>query len=53
MVDTRDGEIAGFLRFEDLVQEIYDLVAARRPARRPEIAEAGSSAVELSFDLPV
>lgn len=51
MVDTRDGEIAGFLRFEDLVQEIYDL-ALLEGARRPEIAEADSSAVELSFDLP-
>lgn len=49
-VDTRDGEIAGFLRFDDLVQEIYDL-ALLPGARRPEIADAGSSAVGESFEL--
>ncbi len=51
IVDTRSGEIAGFLRFEDLVQEIYDL-ALLSGLRRPEIADAQSSAVEHSFDLP-
>ena len=51
VVDTRDGEIAGFLRFEDLVQEIYDL-AVLEGLRMPEIADAGSSASEGSFDLP-
>ena len=52
IVDTRDGEIAGFLRFDDLVQEIYDLVVLDG-LRMPEIADAGSSAAEISFDLPV
>jgi len=51
MVDARDGEIAGFLRFEDLVQEIYDL-ALLSGTRRPEIADFDSSAAEASFDLP-
>src|SRR5205807_10591763 len=39
MVDLRSGAVVGFLRFEDLVQEIFDL--AFLPGQRfPEIAEA-------------
>ena len=52
IVDTRDGEMAGFLRFEDLIQEIYDL-AILEGTRMPEIADIGSSAAAISFDLPL
>jgi uncharacterized protein (TIGR03032 family) len=51
VVDLKQGEIAGFLRFEDLVQEIFD-VALLPGARFPEIAEPGSTAVSTSFVLP-
>jgi uncharacterized protein (TIGR03032 family) len=51
MVDLRTGEIAGFLRFEDLVQEIFD-VAVLPGVRFPEIAEPTGPTVESSFVLP-
>jgi uncharacterized protein (TIGR03032 family) len=51
MVDLRTGEVAGFLRFEDLVQEIFD-VALLPGARFPEIAEATGATVASSFVLP-
>jgi len=51
MVDLRSGEIAGFLRFEDLVQEIFD-VGLLAGVRFPEIAEATSPIVASSFALP-
>jgi uncharacterized protein (TIGR03032 family) len=51
MVDLRTGEIAGFLRFEDLVQEIFD-VAVLPGVRFPEIAEPAGPTVESSFVLP-
>ena len=51
MVDLTSGEIAGFLRFDDLVQEVFD-VALLPGTRFPEIAEPGSSAVALSYALP-
>lgn len=51
VVDLRRAEIAGFLRFEDLVQEVFD-VALLAGARFPEIAEPGSTAVSTSFALP-
>jgi uncharacterized protein (TIGR03032 family) len=51
MVDLRSGEIAGFLRFEDLVQEIFD-VAVLPGVRFPEIAEAAGPTVASSFVLP-
>ncbi len=38
MVELRSGAIVGFLRFEDLVQEIFD-VAVLPGKRFPEIAE--------------
>lgn len=49
-VDTRSGEIVGFLRFEGAVQEIYDvqLLAGRRWA---EVAEPGAELVSGSFVL--
>lgn len=49
-IDLRSGAVAGVLRFEDLVQEIFD-VAILPGARYPEIAEPGSSAVATSFAL--
>jgi uncharacterized protein (TIGR03032 family) len=50
-IDLSTGSIAGFLRFEELVQEIFD-VAILPGLRYPEIAEAGSEAVSYSFALP-
>jgi uncharacterized protein (TIGR03032 family) len=50
-VDLRRGEIAGFLRFEDIVQEIFD-VALLSGVRFPEIAEPASTATSTSFVLP-
>ncbi|MBX5442019.1 MAG: TIGR03032 family protein [Solirubrobacteraceae bacterium] len=51
VVDLRTGAVAGFVRFEDAVQEVFD-VALLPGARHPEIAEPGSSAVATSFVLP-
>ncbi|CAA9503282.1 MAG: hypothetical protein AVDCRST_MAG85-1900 [uncultured Solirubrobacteraceae bacterium] len=51
MVDLDAGEVAAFLRFDDLVQEVFD-VALLEGKRFPEIAEAGSDAVASSFVLP-
>jgi uncharacterized protein (TIGR03032 family) len=51
MVDIDAGEIAGFIRFEDLVQEVFDV--ALLPGRRyPEIAEERSVTTARSFVLP-
>jgi len=49
-VDTRTGEVVGYLRFDGAVQEIYDvqLLAGRR---WPEIAEPGADLVSGSFVL--
>jgi len=49
-VDTRSGEIVGFLRFEGAVQEIYD-VQLLDGRRWPEIAEPGADLVSGSFVL--
>jgi uncharacterized protein (TIGR03032 family) len=51
VVDLPRGEIEGFLRFDDLVQEVFD-VALLTGHRYPEIAEPGSSAVATSYELP-
>ena len=51
MVDLRSGAIAGFLRFEDLVQEIFD-VAILPGVRFPEIAEATGATTATSYALP-
>ena len=51
VVDIAAGEIVGFLRFEGLVQEIFD-VAVLPGIRFPEIAEHGSDAVNLSYVVP-
>jgi uncharacterized protein (TIGR03032 family) len=50
LIDTRSGQIAGFLRFEGLVQEIFDLQLL--PARWPEIAEPDSDLLAGAFTLP-
>ena len=51
MVDTVSGEVEGFLRFDDVVQEVFD-VALLAGKRFPEIAEPGSPAVSTSYELP-
>ncbi len=51
MVDLASGEVAGFLRFNDLVQEIFD-VAVLAGARFPEISEPGDSTTARSYALP-
>jgi uncharacterized protein (TIGR03032 family) len=50
-VNPESGQIVGFLRFEELVQEVFD-VALIVGARYPEIAEEGSDAATNSFMLP-
>ena len=51
MVDLRRGTVVGFLRFEDLVQEIFD-VAILPGKRFPEIADPGDLATARSYALP-
>lgn len=51
MVDLRSGDVVGFLRFEDLVQEIFD-VALLPGARFPEIAEPAGETTAQSYALP-
>jgi uncharacterized protein (TIGR03032 family) len=50
-VNPESGETVGFLRFEELVQEVFD-VALLPGLRYPEIAEEGSDAASQSFVLP-
>ena len=51
IVDIDTGNTAGFIRFEEQVQEIYDV--ALMPGKKfPEIAEPGSTAALNSFQLP-
>jgi len=51
MVDLRSGETAGFVRFEGIVQEIFDLQLLSG-LRYPEIAEPDSELVAGAFALP-
>jgi uncharacterized protein (TIGR03032 family) len=51
IVDLDTARIIGFLRFEDVVQEIFD-VALLPGLRFPEIAEHGSDAVNLTYRVP-
>jgi uncharacterized protein (TIGR03032 family) len=51
MVDVRSGGVVGFLRFDDLVQEIFD-VAVLSGAGYPEIAEPADDTTALSYALP-
>jgi uncharacterized protein (TIGR03032 family) len=50
-VNPHTGQIAGFLRFEELVQEVFD-VELLPGLRYPEIAEESSDAAANSFMLP-
>ena len=50
-VDPESGNIVGFLRFEELVQEIFDITFLTG-IRYPEIAEEGSDAALRSYVLP-
>ena len=50
-VDPNSGRILGFLRFEELVQEVFD-VALLPGLRYPEIAQEGADAATTSFVLP-
>jgi uncharacterized protein (TIGR03032 family) len=50
-VDPGSGNVIGFLRFEELVQEVFD-VALLPGLRYPEIAEEGADAASQSFVLP-
>ncbi|HEY1237970.1 MAG TPA: TIGR03032 family protein [Solirubrobacterales bacterium] len=50
-VNPQSGQIVGFLRFEELVQEVFD-VALLSGVRYPEIAEESSDAATNSFVLP-
>ena len=47
VVDLRRGTVAGFLRFEDAVQEIAGV--ALLPHRWPEIADPASPAAPLAL----
>jgi uncharacterized protein (TIGR03032 family) len=51
MVDIARGTVEGFLRFEDLVQEVFE-VALLPGTSWPEVAEPDSSAVAASYVLP-
>ena len=46
------GEIPGFLRFDDLVQEVFD-VALLAGTRYPEIAEPDGNTTARSYALPL
>ena len=50
-VNPQTGQIAGFLRFEELVQEVFE-VKLLPGIRFPEIAEEASDASTNSFALP-
>jgi uncharacterized protein (TIGR03032 family) len=51
VVDVRDGQTVGFLRFEGLVQEIFD-VQVLRGARFPDLVEPSDKRVATSYVLP-
>jgi uncharacterized protein (TIGR03032 family) len=51
MVDTRSGQLVGFLRFEDLVQEIFDVVLLPGTSF-PEIAEPAGSITDHTYVMP-
>ena len=51
IVDTRSGSIAGFLRFEGIVQEIFD-VQLLHGITRPELIEPDDAKLQMAFLLP-
>ncbi|WP_240311734.1 TIGR03032 family protein [Nocardioides houyundeii] len=50
-IDLRSGEVVGSVRFEDRIQEVFD-VAALPGIRFPEIGEPGSDLVRTSWFVP-
>jgi hypothetical protein len=50
-VDTRTGQTVGYLSFDGLVQEIFE-VALLTGLRYPEIVEPGASLAETAFVVP-
>jgi len=51
MVDLQSGSVSGYLRFDDLVQEVFD-VALLAGVRFPEIAEPAGVTTARSYALP-
>jgi uncharacterized protein (TIGR03032 family) len=51
VIDPQSGNVLGFLRFEELVQEVFD-VTLLPGVLYPEIAEESSDAASQSFSLP-
>ena len=51
VIDLRNGQIAAFLQFEGIVQEIFD-VQILHGVRYPEILEATAPEVAVSFTIP-
>jgi len=51
IVDTRNGSIAGFLRFDGIVQEIFD-VQMLHGITRPELIEPDDAKLQTAFLLP-
>ena len=51
IVDTRDGSVAGSLRFEGAVQEIFD-IQVLQGVRWPELVEPDADLVDGSFVVP-
>jgi uncharacterized protein (TIGR03032 family) len=51
VIDTRSGETAAFLRFEGIVQELYE-VAVLPGMLWPEIVEPGAEVLDNAFVLP-
>jgi uncharacterized protein (TIGR03032 family) len=51
VVDLRSGQTVAFLRFEGIVQEVYE-VALLAGQRWPEIVELGAEIIETAYVLP-
>lgn len=51
VVDIRSGSVAAFLKFEDAVQEIFD-VQVLHGMEYPELLETRSDAARATFELP-
>jgi uncharacterized protein (TIGR03032 family) len=51
VIDLRTGRTAAFLRFEGIVQELYE-VAVLGGQRWPEIVEPGAEILDTAFVLP-
>ncbi len=51
VIDLRTGETAGFVRFEGIVQELFEVLVLPG-IRYPEIVEPGADLLDTSFVLP-